>query len=182
MTALPKVLVSACLLGAPVRYNGSAKTLDDELLHSWQRAGRIVAACPELLGGLPTPRPAAEIAAGSTGRAVLEGTAKVIATGGDDVTPTYLAGAHAMLNLALRTGCRFALLTDGSPSCGTNFIYDGSFSGRRHAAEGVAAALLREHGVAVFSAGEIAALAAAMNETCPDQLICPSACASPAKS
>jgi uncharacterized protein YbbK (DUF523 family) len=117
--------------------------------------GRVISVCPELLAGLPTPRPAAEIAREESGAAVLHGTASIIEASGEDVTATYLAGARAALELAVREGCRFALLTDGSPSCGSSFIYDGSFTGRRNAGEGVAAALLRAHGIQVFSPDQI---------------------------
>jgi uncharacterized protein YbbK (DUF523 family) len=150
-----KLLVSACLLGRPVRYDGNAKTLHDGLLDRWMQEGRVVPVCPELLAGLPTPRPPAEIAHEKSGAAVLRGTASIIEASGEDVSATYVAGARAALELAVREGCRFALLTDGSPSCGSSFIYDGSFTGRRHAGEGVAAALLREHGIQVFSPDQI---------------------------
>jgi len=152
---LDKLLVSACLLGRPVRYDGKAKTLHDRLLDRWMQEGRLIPVCPELLAGLPTPRPPAEIAREESGAAVLRGTASIIEASGKDVTATYLAGGRAALEVALREGCRFALLTDGSPSCGSRFIYDGSFAGRRHAGEGVAAALLREHGIQVFSPDQI---------------------------
>ena len=160
MTPPEKLLVSACLLGRPVRYDGNAKTLHDSLLDRWMQEGRVVPVCPELLAGLPTPRPPAEIAREESGAAVLRGTASIIEASGEDVTATYVAGARAALELAVREGCRFALLTDGSPSCGSSFIYDGSFTGRRHAGEGVAAALLREHGIQVFSPHQISQIAA----------------------
>lgn len=159
----PKVLVSACLLGRPVRYNGSAKALDDQCLTRWIAEGRVVSVCPELLAGLPTPRPPAEIAAAKNGAAVLSGDATVIDADGQDVTAIYVQGAHAALALALQQGCRYALLTDGSPSCGVSFIYDGSFTGRRHQGDGATAALLRQHGIQVFSPEDIGDLAALMD-------------------
>ncbi len=153
-----KVLVSACLPGRPVRYNGAAKTLAHPLLDTWQREGRIVSVCPELMGGFGVPRPAAEIAFARSGAEVLAGGAHVIDLAGADVTPLFVAGAQAALAAARERDCRFALLIDGSPSCGSRFIYDGSFSGRRHAGAGVTAALLRAHGIAVFSHSEIETL------------------------
>lgn len=156
----PKLLVSACLLGRPVRYDGTAKTLSDHILDRWVREGRVVPVCPELSAGLPTPRPAAEIANGQSGESVLSGSAIVVAANGDDVTEAYVAGARAALGLAMGQDCRFALLTDGSPSCGGSFIHDGSFGGQRHSGEGVAAALLRQHGIKVFSPHQITELAA----------------------
>ena len=163
MTSSEKLLVSACLLGRPVRYDGNAKTLHDSLFDRWMQEDRLIPVCPELLARLPTPRPPAEIAQEESGAAVLRGTASVIEASGEDVTATYLAGARAALELAVREGCRFALLTDGGPSCGSSFIYDGSFTGRRHAGEGVAAALLREHGIQVFSPRQISDVAALLD-------------------
>ncbi|HEV3432103.1 MAG TPA: DUF523 domain-containing protein [Paraburkholderia sp.] len=158
MAMIHKILVSACLLGSPVRYNGAAKTLAHPLLDAWQREGRIVSVCPELMGGFGVPRPAAEIAFARSGAQVLAGDAQVIDLAGADVTALFVAGAHAALAAAREHDCRFALLIDGSPSCGSQFIYDGSFSGLRHAGAGVTAALLRAHGIEVFADSQIAAL------------------------
>ncbi|MBN3813461.1 DUF523 domain-containing protein [Paraburkholderia sp. Ac-20347] len=154
-----KILVSACLLGRPVRYNGSAKTLAHAALDAWQREGRVVAICPELSGGFSVPRPAAEIARAQSGQAVLSGAAQVIDEHGTDVSALFIAGAQAALDLAREHDCRFALLIDGSPSCGSRFIYDGTFSGHQFAGEGVTAALLRANGIEVFADSEIDALA-----------------------
>ena len=156
MTA--RILVSACLIGRPVRYDGSAKTLAHPVLERWRVEQRLVVICPELAAGFATPRPAAEIADRGTGRSVLSGRARVIEATGADVTDFYIIGAQAALALARANSCKFALLTDGSPSCGSGFIYDGAFAGRKHASEGVTAALLRENGVEVFSDSEIDAL------------------------
>lgn len=153
-----KILVSACLLGSPVRYNGAAKTLAHPLLDTWQREGRIVSVCPELMGGFGVPRPAAEIAGARSGDAVLAGDGQVVDLAGADVTALFVAGAQAALAAAREHDCRFALLIDGSPSCGSRFIYDGSFSGQRHAGAGVTAVLLRAHGIEVFADSEISAL------------------------
>lgn len=153
-----RILVSACLLGQPVRYNGSAKPAAHPLLEQWRQQGRLVAICPELSAGFSVPRPAAEIAEARDGEAVLAGTASVIEATGGDVTDHYLAGARSALALALEHDCRFAVLADGSPSCGSGFIYDGSFGGRKHAGIGVTTALLRQHGIEVFAETEIDAL------------------------
>lgn len=77
---------------------------------------------------------------------------------GADVTNLFVSGARAALALAQMHGCGFALLIDGSPSCGSGFIYDGHFAGRRHIGAGVTAALLRENGIEVFAETEIDAL------------------------
>lgn len=153
-----RILVSACLLGRPVRYNGSAKTMPHPALSAWLRDGRVVAACPELMAGFGVPRPPAEIAGGQSGDAVLAGQGRVVEANGTDVTDAYVTGAEAALALARDHGCRFALLMDGSPSCGSGFIHDGRFAGHRHDGTGVTAALLRRHGIEVFAETEIDAL------------------------
>jgi uncharacterized protein YbbK (DUF523 family) len=149
-----KILISACLLGERVRYHGGDAALSNPILERWRREGRLVPFCPEVAGGLPVPRPAAEIQ-GTGGLAVLEGTARVITSGGADVTDAFLAGARGALAAALRSGARVAVLKDGSPSCGSTEIYDGTFSGRRRAGVGATAALLAENEVRVFNEAEL---------------------------
>jgi len=153
-----KILFSACLAGFKVRYNGSDKPLVNATLQRWQREGRLVVCCPELAAGFSTPRPNAEITPAANAATVLARQARVMAAGGGDVTDSYLLGAHLALETARRHGCRFALLTDGSPSCGSQFIYDGSFSGQTKPGSGVTAELLRRHGIEVFSDRQLAAL------------------------
>jgi uncharacterized protein YbbK (DUF523 family) len=145
-----RVLVSACLLGERVRYDGADAASDSEILRGWLREGRAVLFCPEVAGGLGVPRPPAEIR-GVGGAAVLEGSGKVVTRGGNDVTEAFLRGAELGLQAALAAGVRLAVLKENSPSCGSRFIYDGSFSGQRKAGQGVTAALLLRHGIAVFS-------------------------------
>lgn len=162
MNPLPKILISACLLGRPVRYDGRGKPLDHPLIAQWREEGRLVAICPELSGGFSVPRPPAEIASGNSGDEVLSGKGRVIDITGADVTAPFLAGAQAALALARQHDCRFALLIDGSPSCGSVSIYGGGFDGTRHNASGVTAALLRQNGLRVFTERDVDALAAAM--------------------
>lgn len=150
---LPKVLVSACLLGQPVRYDGRASGHPDRL-QTWQREGRVVPLCPEVAGGLPTPRPPAEIPGGQGG-AVLDGEAQVVTVQGEDVSAEFLAGARLALELVRRHGIRVAVLKSGSPSCGNRQVYDGTFSGNKIDGEGVTSALLRREGVRVFSELEL---------------------------
>jgi len=150
----PRLLVSACLLGDPVRYDGKAKQLQHAGLRRLQAAGRLVAFCPELAGGLPVPRPAAEILGGD-GADVIAGRARVATAAGEDVSACFLAGAERALALCRQHGIRAALLTEGSPSCGSSRIYDGSFTRRVIAASGVTTALLREHGIRVFSQHQV---------------------------
>ena len=150
---LPKVLVSACLLGQPVRYDGRASGHPD-LLQRWQAEGRVVPLCPEVAGGLPTPRPAAEIPGGQGGL-VLDGQAQVRTANGEDVSAAFMAGAQLALELVRRHGIRVAVLKSGSPSCGSRQTYDGTFTGVKVAGEGVTTALLRREGVQVFSELEL---------------------------
>jgi uncharacterized protein YbbK (DUF523 family) len=145
------ILISACLLGHKVRYNGNDAATGHALLAQWQAQGRVVAVCPEIAGGLPTPRPAAEITAGSGGAKVLQGMAQVVIADGSDVTQAFVAGAQEALAVARSRGIRVAVLKEGSPSCGSAFTYDGSFSGGRTALPGVTAALLLQNGLKVFN-------------------------------
>lgn len=95
------------------------------------------------------PRLPAEILH-ARGADVMQDRARIIESNGQDVTPHYQLAAWLALRAAQEAGCEAALLTDGSPTCGSQFIYDGTFSGQRKPGSGVAAALLREHGIAVF--------------------------------
>lgn len=150
-----KILIGACLAGHPVRYNGSAKPLAHQLVNKWRGEGRLVTVCPELMAGFSVPRLPAEIAAGGDGESVLSGKGRVIEETGGDVTEQFVAGARAALAVAQANDCRFALLIDGSPSCGSRTIYDGKFIGQKHSGAGVTATLLRDHGIEVFADTEI---------------------------
>ncbi|SDH48789.1 Uncharacterized conserved protein YbbK, DUF523 family [Pseudomonas benzenivorans] len=159
---MQKILVSRCLLGHRVRYDGGAHG-PLVLLERWQAEGRVVALCPEVAGGLPTPRPPAEIAGGQ-GAGVLDGRLPVLTVDGEDVSAAFIAGAEQALALVERHGIRLALLKARSPSCGNRENYDGSFTGTRVAGEGVTAAALRRAGVRVFSEEQLPELEAALRE------------------
>lgn len=148
---MPPILISACLLGRPVRFDGAHKQAHSAVLQRWLDQGRVVPLCPEVAGGLPVPRPAAEIANGAGGAQVLAGGARVLTRAGDDVSAAFIAGARQALALAQAHGIRVAVLKDGSPSCGASTVHDGTFTGTRIAGLGVTATLLREAGVQVFS-------------------------------
>ena len=151
---MKKMLVSACLVGERVRYNGIVKNFESHVLKSWNHQGWVVAICPEVAGGLPVPRPSSEIS-GSDGNQVLTGRQKVVNIKGQDVTKYFLDGAQKALELAGSLGIRLAILKEGSPSCGSGYIHDGSFSGIKKPGKGVTAALLEENGIRVFSEREI---------------------------
>ncbi len=155
-----RILISACLIGRRVRYDGGAKDLDSAILRDWIETGRGVPFCPEIATGLPTPRPPVEIEPGRDGRDVLAKGARIIDADGQDETAAYRRGADLALAFARAQNCGAALLTDGSPSCGSQAIYDGRFSGQKKPGLGVVAALLRENGVRVFSEREISEAAA----------------------
>ncbi len=139
------LLVSACLVGVNCKYSGGNNALPPELLAALEEKYRLVPICPERDGGLPTPRLPSE----RKGKRVLN-------RAGEDVTEAFRRGAQFALETARREGCRLALLKERSPSCGSGEIYDGSFSGTLIPGDGVAAALLKEHGIAVFGETEFA--------------------------
>jgi uncharacterized protein YbbK (DUF523 family) len=147
-----KVVVSACLLGAPVRYNGRDKKTNHPVLQRWIDEGRVISVCPEMLGGLGTPRPPAEIFQ-------IDGLRRVHTDSARDVTAEFERGAEESLRQAALAGARVAILKEGSPSCGTTYVYDGTFTTRSVEGEGVTAALLRRRGIRVFSENELDAAA-----------------------
>ena len=151
--AVTKIIVSACLLGAPVRYNGTDKKTNHPILQRWVEEGLVVSVCPEVLGGLGTPRPPAEIVQ-------IDGTRRVRANTGRDVTAEFERGAREAIEQAVRHGARVAILKEGSPSCGSTYVYDGTFTATRVSGEGVTTAVLRAHGIRVFSETQLEAAAA----------------------
>lgn len=142
------ILFSACLAGKNVRYDGGHCL--NEKIRQLVEEGKAVTICPEVIGGLPTPREPAEII-GGTGEDVLDGKAKVMNKLGQDVTEQFLKGAYATLKKAQEMKATLVVLKERSPSCGTKQIYDGSFSGDTIPGEGVTAALLKRHHIQVIS-------------------------------
>ncbi|MFY8300037.1 DUF523 domain-containing protein [Pseudoalteromonas sp. SS15] len=146
-----KILVSSCLLGQPVRYDGQSKGLTNDTLTQWLQEKRVVAFCPEVAGGLTTPRPPAEI-----------NVEKVITTTGEDVTGEFQLGAEKALALCKAQQIKFALLKESSPSCGRNTIYDGSHKGIKVAGMGLTAEKLVKAGIQVFSEEQLPQLVSAL--------------------
>ena len=136
------ILVSACLLGICCRYDGDSKPNSDTI--KLRERFILIPVCPEVDGGLPTPRTPSERVRD-----------RVLMRDGKDVTENYRAGAEAALDLAQRFGCVAALLKARSPSCGSKLIYDGSFSGKLTERDGVAAELLKSKGIDVYTEDEI---------------------------
>ena len=141
----PRILVSACLLGVNCRYNGERKKLEG--IERLMERAELIPVCPEILGGLPTPRPPAE----RVGERVMNRE-------GADVTEAYQRGAQETLRLAELFGAKVALLKERSPSCGMGKIHDGSFQGRIVDGSGVTAELLSSHGISVYGESRIDAL------------------------
>ncbi len=145
---MKKIVISACLIGVQCRYNG----LDSKSEQVTQEFGanELIPICPEQLGGLPTPRPPAEIV-GEDGDDVLDGKARVVTADGEDKTEAFLCGAHRALEIAQAHDATHAMLKSKSPSCGCGQIYDGSFSGNLTNGVGVTAALFRRHGIQIIT-------------------------------
>lgn len=137
------ILVSACLLGVCCRYDGESKPNSD--VTALREKFLLIPICPEVDGGLPTPRTPSERVGD-----------KVLMRDGKDVTKNYEAGAREALRLAEQYGAKSAILKARSPSCGKGQIYDGSFSGKLTSRDGVAAELLRKNGISVYTDEEIA--------------------------
>ena len=154
-----RILVSACLMGERVRYDGAKVPCNSAILNSWNDEGLIETFCPEVAGNLPVPRPPAEIIKG-TGADVIEKNTGVFNINGQDVTKNFIRGAEKALAVARKMQITIALLKDGSPSCGKTSIYDGSFSKVRRPGNGVTTALLQKNGISVFSENEIQKAAA----------------------
>ena len=131
------LLVSACLLGCPCRYDG--KSVPNEDIIALGKKHQLVPVCPEQLGGLPTPREPAEIRDG-----------RVVTRDGRDVTEQFERGAKETVKLAKTLECDMAVLKERSPSCGCKKIYDGAFSGNTVIGNGVTARMLIQNGICVF--------------------------------
>lgn len=147
----PVILLSACLMGVSCRYDGGGKLLDG--LTELMELAQVVPVCPEILGGLPTPRTPSE----RVGE-------RVLAKDGADVTAAFERGANEALRLARLYGASYALLKERSPSCGSGMIYDGSFGGRVVPGDGVTGALLKANGVAVYGESRIGELMEKLRE------------------
>lgn len=136
------LLISSCLLGVCCRYDQKSVSVKDIL--KLKEKYHLIPVCPEQLGGLSTPRPAAE-----------RQLDKVIAKDGKDVTTAYQLGAKETLRLARMFDCNQAILKERSPSCGSNQIYDGTFQGILINGNGVTANLLKKSGIKVFGESEL---------------------------
>ena len=137
------ILVSACLLGVACRYDGKSKPVKEVM--ELMKDHHLVPVCPEVFGGLSTPRNPSEI----------QPDRSVKMNSGKDVTAEYRKGAEEALRLAKLYDCKYALLKEKSPSCGNKEIYDGNFTGKLVSGKGITAEVLEKHGVRVFGESEI---------------------------
>ena len=145
------ILISACLLGVPCRYDG--KSIPNDAVWQLAKTYRLIPVCPEVMGGLPTPREPME----------LQGD-RVVGQSGADGTSAYRKGAQIALDLAKQYGCRAALLKERSPSCGAGEIHNGRFDGGMVPGNGITAACLLAEGIAVFHERQIDKLVAFLEE------------------
>lgn len=152
MCSFKMSLVSSCLAGNPVRYNGTS-CLNDRIQKLIDE-NKAIPVCPELLGGFVTPREPAEILGGD-GFDVISGKAKVMERSGNDVTELYISGAKKTLALAKEMNSTYVVLKEYSPSCGSKKIYNGKFIGEKRAGVGVTTALLEMNGIKVISEQEL---------------------------
>lgn len=145
-------LISACLCGVNCKYNGlnNYNEICDKLLAS----GKAILVCPEQLGGLPTPRIPSEII-GESSNILNYNNGSVIDKNGNDVTPQFIKGAKETLQIAKKLNIKKAILKDGSPSCGVNYIYDGNFNGTKIKGMGLTAQLLKESSIDIISELEL---------------------------
>ena len=139
---MKNLIISACLIGQNCKYNGGNNKLRrlDELKNKYN----LIPICPEELGGLPTPRNPSEICG-----------EKVISSVDDDVTDNFIKGAKIALKTAIENDCKIALLKERSPSCASNYIYDGNFCGKVIKGMGITAKLFKENNIKIYSEEQI---------------------------
>ena len=140
-------LISACLCGVNCKYNGANNY--NEKCNELFISGKAVLICPEQLGGLTTPRISSELQANA--KDVIEGNGKVITNEGLDVTREFIKGAKEVVEIAKKLPISAAILKEGSPSCGVNFVYDGSFNGNKVKGKGITTEMLNEIGIKTLS-------------------------------
>ena len=133
-----KILVSACLLGVNCKYNGGNNY--DKKIDEFLKDYDCIPICPEIFGGLPTPRSASEIK-----------NNRVINKEGKDVTENFLRGAEETLKLAKKYNIKKALLKAKSPSCGNGLIYDGTFTNQLIDGDGITTKILKENGIEIIT-------------------------------
>lgn len=137
---MQNVLISACLLGVDCKYNGSNNKLDAETINSLKEKYNLIPVCPEIMGGMPTPRNPVEITDG-----------KVFDYDGVEFTKEFEKGSDEVLKLAKLYDTTIAILKENSPSCGSNYIYDGTFNHQKIKGMGIAAHKLSKENIKLFN-------------------------------
>ena len=135
---MEKVIVSACLIGENCKYNGGNNKR--EKIIEYLKDKEVILVCPEVMGGMSTPRLKSEILNG-----------RVVSEKGDDVTDYFTRGAIRALNKAIESGAKVAILKEKSPSCGSKYIYNGEFNGTLIKGSGVFASLIRQKGIKILT-------------------------------
>ena len=139
---MKNILVSACLLGKPCRYDGKSKPCERVIALS--KTYNLIPICPEVMGGLPTPRTPSEICG-----------ERVLMKDGRNVTENYNSGARKALEIARENACTVAILKEKSPSCGSGLIHNGLFDGGLVEGDGITTQLLKQNGICVLGESEI---------------------------
>ena len=142
-----KLLISSCLLGNNVKYDGTNNCLDEDILNKLKEKYELFSFCPEVEGGLPTPRIPCEV--------ISQNPLKIINKLGDNKTINFTSGATKTLELCKKECIKLSLLKANSPSCSNKFIYDGTFSSKKIEGFGVTAKLLLDNNIEVVNENEI---------------------------
>lgn len=137
---MQNILISACLLGVDCKYNGSNNKLDDEIINLLKEKYNLIPVCPEIMGGMPTPRNPIEIKDG-----------KVFDYDGEEFTKEFEKGSEEVLKLAKLYNSSIAILKENSPSCGSNYIYDGTFNHQKIKGMGFTALKLSKENIKLFN-------------------------------
>ena len=139
---MEKLLISSCLIGNNTKYNGKNNYIKE--IEQLKLKYELIPICPEVLGGLSIPRDPSEI-----------NNDKVISINGRDVTKEFNIGANKALNVVLLNNIKYALLKDGSPSCGNTYIYDGTFKNNKIDGIGITTKLLKSHNIKIYNENNI---------------------------
>ena len=159
----PIILVSACLLGQKVRFDGQSRPADLDCLI--KKGWLLLPVCPECAGGLSIPRSPCEIEFSGNAKSVLNNKSRVLSVNGRDCSDQYRKGAFHCLKTAQSVNASFALLKERSPACGVCFIHSGNFDGRLREGRGVLAELLHQSGIKIFSENQIPELLLAVEKS-----------------
>lgn len=143
--ASQNILISSCLIGERVRYDGQHKLVEHAIIKNWLKQGILIPVCPEVAGGLTIPRAPAEIHPSQ------DLSIQVINIENQDVTREFMSGANTALDICKKNLIQMAMLTEGSPSCGSAQIKNGGFSNIKINGQGITTRLLRENGIQVFN-------------------------------